>query len=55
MDNTRSDISSHEHDITSSTITGADPGFQVRGRGGGGPLKKMAPGGEGRKFFGGFL
>ena len=47
MDNARSDIRSHEHDITSSTITGADPGFQVRG----GALKKIAPSGGRRENF----
>ena len=37
-----------------NTITGADPGFQIRG-GGGGALKKIAPSGEMREFFLGYF
>ena len=50
MDNARSDIRSHEHDITSSTITGADPGFQVRGA----HLKKLRRAEGGANIFGVF-
>ena len=36
-----------------NTITGADPGFQIRG--GGEALKKIAPSGEMREFFLGYF
>ena len=34
-----------------NTISGADPGFQVRGGGGGGALKKIAPSRGRREHF----